>query len=391
MGTTYRPEETSVKWSFSVGRLFGINLRVHGTFLLLLAWLGIGAFTRTHSAERALSSVIFTLIVFLIVVLHELSHALTARQFGIKTKDIILLPIGGMARMERMPEKPAQEALVAFAGPALNLVIAMILGVGMVVAGVPLHVVNPEAASWQAMLANLLWVNVGLAVFNLIPAFPMDGGRVLRALLALRGDYVWATRMAARVGQVIAVGFGLFGFFYNPMLVLIAIFVWLGANAEASMVETRAALRGIPVHWAMTQDVPALAPGDSLESAARAHLARGQNDFPVLDESGVLVGVLTRNALIRGLSELGANAPVRGAMHETFVTADPYEMLDSALRRLQECECRVLPVVRDGRVVGMISFDKIGELVALQSAVRNGHDRVTHDGAGSRLEESLGR
>ncbi len=357
-----------MKWSVKLGRLFGIDVYMHLTFLLLLAWVGASYYLPNRDLAEAAAGILFIVVLFAIVVLHELGHALTARRFGIRTRDITLLPIGGVARLERMPEDPRQELLVAVAGPAVNVLLAGVIALFMLaVAGPnPLGEVRPVGGSF---LGSLLWINVGLALFNMIPAFPMDGGRVLRALLAMRMDYVKATRVAASVGQALAFGFGFFGLFTNPLLVLIALFVWLGAAGEASMVEMKSSLAGIPVSRGMITDFRTLDSGDRLRQAVDHVLAGFQHDFPVLDD-GVLVGVLTRDDLVKAIAHEGLDAPVSEVMRRDFKTADPSEMLEPALIRLQSCNCHALPVVRGGRLLGVLTLDNVGELLMVEAALR---------------------
>ncbi len=234
------PARGSVKllrWSYRLGKLAGIDVHVHLTFLMLLAWIGMSRLVSGQGLVQAGLAVALVTMVFGIVVLHELGHALAARRFGIPTRDINLLPLGGVARLERMPEKPWQELVVAAAGPAVNLVLASIAALG-------LFMVEGLQRSLVALLVGelMVWLvmaNLALLVFNLIPAFPMDGGRILRALLATRLPFPRATEIAVHVGRVLAVGLGLAGLFYNPMLVLVAIFVWMGGSAELSMVRHR--------------------------------------------------------------------------------------------------------------------------------------------------------
>jgi CBS domain-containing protein len=227
-----------------------------------------------------------------------------------------------------------------------------------------------DLASAGPTLNNLLWANVSLAVFNLLPAFPMDGGRALRAGLALRMNYVRATQLAAGIGQGLALLLGLLGLFANPLLLFIALFVWIGAAAEASAVEMKAALADVPTHAAMHADFRVLAPRDSLTAASRALLAGAQVDFPVVDASGALVGVLTRADLIRGLTASGPEALVESAMTTQFATAEPDEMLSSALSRTRGLACTSVPVVQHGRVVGIVTAENVGELLMLRDAVR---------------------
>jgi predicted transcriptional regulator len=257
---------------------------------------------------------------------------------------------------------------VALAGPAVNVVLAAILFLALV-----------EAAAfngWQNMtlvggsfLAKMLWVNLVLAAFNMIPAFPMDGGRVLRALLAMQMDYVRATHIAATVGQALAFVFGFVGLFSNPFLVFIALFVWMGAAGESSMVQIRSALGGIPISRAMITDYQTLAPADTLQSAVEHVLAGFQHDFPVV-EKGQLVGVLTRAGLMKTLARCGPAGLVSEAMHRAFETADPAEMLEGVFNRLQDCNCRTIPILRRGQLVGMATLENVGEFLMIQSALK---------------------
>src|SRR5437762_4510151 len=250
-----------MKASWKSGRVAGIDVYVHATFLILLGWVGLSHYLQRQRWEDAVGGLGFILALFAIVVLHELGHALTARRFGIRTRDITLLPIGGVARLERIPDDPRQEVWVSLAGPAVNVVIAAALYVWLLLS----QTLRPFSTLTMAggpFLERLLLVNVSLAVFNLLPAFPMDGGRVLRALLAMRMDYVRATQVSAHVGQAMALVFGLLGLFTNPFLVFIALFVWIGAAQEASMVQMRTALIGIPVSRAMLTDFHTVAPDD---------------------------------------------------------------------------------------------------------------------------------
>src|SRR5690349_18311772 len=271
-----------MKWSFRIGRVSGIDIYVHFTFLLLLGWVVLANLSREGGLDVAIREGLFVLTLFGIIVLHELGHALAARQYGIRTHDITLLPIGGVARLERMPDDPRQELVVALAGPAVNALLAAGIYLGLVMGHGLLH---PSAVLQVggSLLDQLFWVNVTLAVFNLLPAFPMDGGRVLRALLAMRMDYVRATQIAASIGQAMAIVFGLLGLLTNPFLLFIALFVWIGAAQEASMVQMRTALSGIPVSRAMLTDFHSVAPDDPAKRVLELILAGSQEDFPVVD------------------------------------------------------------------------------------------------------------
>jgi Zn-dependent protease/CBS domain-containing protein len=361
-----------MKWAFRVGRLAGIDLYAHVTFLVFLAWVGLSGFLRTGTVAAAVDGVGFLLAVFATVLLHELAHALVARRFGFATRDITLLPIGGVARLERMPELPRQEILVALAGPLVNVVLAGAFFVAF-------HLQHPRGSVLVStelpiesapLFARLFWVNVSLAVFNLLPAFPMDGGRVLRAVLAWRGDFVTATRRAAVFGQGLALLLGVVGVFTNPLLVFIALFVWIGAAAEAGTVQMRAAIAGVPVRDAMIAPFVALQATDTLATASSTLLRVEQVDFPVVDTDGALVGVLPRRALVDGLAQRGPQAAIADVMQAAPPAAHPREMLDVAIARLREDDGALLPVADDGRLVGIVTLENVGELVMVAEAMR---------------------
>lgn len=366
-------------WSWKIARLAGIDVHMHVTFLILVAWVGAVHYMQRKSLVDAAFGVVFILLLFVIVVLHELGHALTARRFGIATRDITLLPIGGVARLERMPDDPRQELLVALAGPAVNVVLAVVFGALLAARDGAAAFARFEVLGANDLLVSLFWINVMLALFNMLPAFPMDGGRVLRALLALRMDYLKATQIAATVGQGMAVLFGFVGLFGNVFLLFIALFVWVGAAGEASMAQIKHALGGIPVHRAMITDFDVLRPDDPLDAGVRHMLAGFQQDFPVVDEQGRLVGVLTRDALMRALAERGGEAPVSGAMTTAYRTVDPNDMLESAFLRLQSGDSRAMPVVRGDELVGLLTSENVGEFMMVHAAA-HGVTRPTRPG-----------
>jgi Zn-dependent protease/CBS domain-containing protein len=373
-----------MSWSWRIGRIAGIDVYMHFTFLILLGWVALSHYQAHGDLMEALSGVVFILALFGIVVLHELGHALAARRYGIRTRDITLLPIGGVARLERMPEDPGQELVVALAGPAVNVVLAALCFAWLV--GERLAPLDEALKVGGEFVSQLFWVNVALVLFNMLPAFPMDGGRVLRALLAMRLDYVRATQIAARIGQGMALLFGFLGLLpgSNPFLIFIALFVWIGAAQESSMVQMRSALAGIPVSRAMITRFVALHPDDRLARAQENVQAGFQQDFPVV-EGDRLVGVLTRHDLLAALGQHGLDARVRDVMTQEFVTADPREMLQTALARLQEHGCRTLPVVQDGRLVGLVTADNLAEVLMIQESLqarrgrRSGPDGLAAD------------
>ncbi len=361
-----------MRGSWKIGRIAGIEISVHWTFLILIAWIIFIRFGEGLAA--VVEGIVFILAVFLCIVLHELGHALTARRFGIKTRDITLLPIGGMARLERMPEAPAQELLVALGGPAVTLMIAIALfAVDAAIWGLP-SLMDPTSLG-RNLLVQLLWVNVILLGFNLLPAFPMDGGRVLRALLHFELDYVRSTEIAATVGQFMAVLFGLLGLYIqNPFLILIAIFVYFGAREEAKSAQVRSFCRGIPVSHAMITRCRTLAPDDTLAHAIQEILIGEQQDFPVTTD-GQIVGLLTRTGMISALSQHGQDARVEDAMRRDCPSIEETEPLERAMETMRGSGCSVLPVTRRGALVGIVSLENVGEWMMIQSALRQAKAR----------------
>lgn len=356
-----------MKWSIRIGSPFGIPVRVHLTFFLLLAWYGALIWREDPSANAVVQGLAFILTLFLCVVLHEFGHALTARRYGIPTRDITLLPIGGVARLEKMPDDPKQELWVALAGPAVNVVIAggiFLLSRVTALGAAP----GTMSITGGSFLGRVMLVNVFLVVFNLLPAFPMDGGRVLRALLATRMEYARATHLAAVIGQSMAFLFGFAGLFVNPMLILIGLFVWIGAAQEASMVQMKYSLSGIPVSRAMVTDFRTLAPADTLATAIELTLAGTQRDFPVV-ENGDVVGILQQKDMLAALARQGPEVPVSSVMQREFEVVQASEMVESAFRRLGVGRATSAPVSSQGHLVGMITMDNIGELLAIQGAL----------------------
>ena len=358
-----------MKWSIRIGRFSGIDVYMHFTFLLLLGWVALVHWRQGQSLAAAAGGVIFILTVFLCVVLHEFGHALTARRYGIKTRDIILLPIGGVARLERLPTQPLQELWVALAGPAVNIVLAAGLFIWLTISA-SLEPIQGLTLTAGPFLERIMAVNLFLVVFNMIPAFPMDGGRVLRALLATRQEYSRATQIAANIGQGIAVFFGLIGLFYNPLLLFIAFFVWIGAAQEAGAAQMESAIGGIPVQQAMLTDFKTLQTSDSLDRAVELTLAGSQKDFPVVD-NGRIEGILTQTDMLKALSARDQHPTVSSAMQKDFVTVDSLEMLETAFTRLKDCNCHTLAVTFKGKLVGLLTMDNLGEYMRIQAAMKS--------------------
>jgi len=360
-----------MSWSLNIGSVAGTAIRIHVTFLLFLAWI-FGVEYIAGGPQAAWSSLLFIVLLFLCVLLHEFGHIFTARAFGVRTPDVILLPIGGVSRLERIPEKPSEEFLIAIAGPAVNVVIAAVL---VLVGGANLSAdhLAALASADVSMIDRLAVVNLFLAVFNLIPAFPMDGGRVLRALLAARLGYVRATEIAAMIGQWVAFALGFLGLFGNPILIFIAIFVYLAAASEAHLVAIRAMSRGIPVTAAMLTQFATLTPDEHVDAAVETLLRTSQGEFPVVDDACRPLGVLARNDLIRALKERGPDARVADAMTNGIPTLNKSRCLDEAFRLLQEKSVPAVGIVdMSGRLVGLVTSETIGEMLMLHQAMPTG-------------------
>ena len=358
-------------WSWQIAKVAGIPIRVHATFLIFIVFIYV-ALAQGQGPAVALETVAFFLAIFGCVVLHELGHALTARRYGVRTRDITLLPIGGVARLERIPEKPSQEIAVALAGPAVNVLIAGVLLAIFVGGGGTLSPENLGTLE-GGFLERLLAYNVFLALFNLIPAFPMDGGRVLRALLATRLDYLRATRIAANVGQGIALLFVIWGIKVgNPFLLFIALFVFIGAGQEAQAVQMRSAFEGVPVSRAMIRDFRTLRGDEPLSRAVELLLSGHQQDFPVLgsNPAGPVLGILTRADLLTSLASGRTDRRIDEVAKRSCGTAHPREMLEGVFHRMQENGCPAVPVIEaDGSLVGMVTLENVGELAMVQAAL----------------------
>jgi CBS domain-containing protein len=273
------------------------------------------------------------------------------------------LPIGGVARLERIPDEPLQELVIAAAGPAVTALIAL----GALIGG----------GSWdyppttQTSIPDLLFtMNVVLLLFNLLPAFPMDGGRVLRALLATRMSYPRATQIASTVGQGFAFVFGFLGLFGNPFLIFIALFVYIGASQEAALAQMRDVSRRFPVSSAMVREFRTLAADATLEEAVDALLATSQHDFPVMDETGNVAGLLTRHDLISALRKNNPALRVGDVMRRDIPTITTGTRFEDAFRIMQECDCPAVPVLdRMKRLVGLLTPENVTELMMVQSAM----------------------
>lgn len=360
-----RKSEGALPWSIRLGTIGGIAIYVHATFLFIIAFVAVQHWQIDGSWSSAVRGALFILAVFGCVVLHELGHALAAKRYGIRTRNITLLPIGGLAQLERMPEKPMQELVVALAGPAVNVIIAIALGVSILLFDAAQEWSTLEIAR-GSFLERLLVVNLFLIVFNMLPAFPMDGGRALRAILAMRMAYGRATQIAAQLGQGMALLFGLIGIFFNPFLIFIALFVWIGAGQEASATLTRIALEGEPVQNAMITEFQTISPEDALDEVVQVMLRGSQQDFPVMFGDS-LIGIVTRNDLINALAKGQLNATAGEIVQRDIPSARPDQILTAVLPLLQQHN--TVPVILGGRLVGLLTRENVGEYLMVRTAL----------------------
>jgi len=365
-----RTPETASSWSLRVGTALGIPIRVHFTFFLILLYFGGSA---AADGESPVLAIVFGLLIFTCVVLHELGHAATAKQFGVRTREIVLYPIGGIAKLENMPSGKA-ELLIALAGPAVNAAIAAGLAVVLAVTGDLFPDGIGQLRSAGDLVPSMLIANLSLLFFNLIPAFPMDGGRVLRASLTFVTSEDRATAIAAAVGQGIAVLFGAAGLFLrNPFLLFIALFVFLGAGQEAVFHRHRSAVLGRTAREAMITRFETLAPQDSLGRAAELLLQTHQQDFPVLSAWNKVVGILPRSTLLRGLAEHGKEAAVLDVMQRDPVAVASDADLGQVLRHLQASPATPVLVIDGEELRGMITLENLTEFIEVTRSARAAH------------------
>jgi Zn-dependent protease len=356
-----------MKWSWKIARIAGVDIYIHATFFLLIYIVGISYWNSQGTLAAVISGIGFILALFACVVLHEFGHSLTARRYGIQTRNITLLPIGGVAALEKMPDDPRQEIHVALAGPAVNFIIAFVLYIYIDLSNIPFTSEDISATD-GSYLYRLMMMNIFLGAFNLLPAFPMDGGRVLRAVFALRMDHSVATEKAARIGQFLALGLGLLGLFYNPFLVFIAVFIWFGASMENSAEQLKSAISHATARHAMLSEFHTLSPDDTLAKAIELTLAGSQKDFPI-GYQGQLTKALHHSDLIKGLQEKGEHARISELALENILTADINEPLEALLIRMQSNPAQLISVIDQERVAGLLNLENIMELIKIHDAI----------------------
>ena len=361
-----------MSWSLNIGSIAGTAIRIHITFILFLAFFFLVGLA-SGSVLEAAKLVVFIVVLFACVLAHEFGHIFTARAFGVETPDVTLLPIGGVARLARIPENPGQELLIAVAGPLVNVAIgAALLAVTSTRASTALFsaMSDPNASTLDQLAA----ANLFIAAFNMIPAFPMDGGRVLRALLAIRLGHLRATEIAATIGQWTAFALGFAGLLnWNPILIFIALFVYLAASSESQMAAVRTMARGVPVTAAMITRLATLTGSEHIDHAVQTLLQTNQTEFPVVDGEGVLVGVVGRAEMIKALRQYGPDAPVSDVMVKDIPTIDRSHRLEEAFRLLQENAVPAVGVVdHAGRFIGLVTPATVGEMLMVQRSLPEG-------------------
>lgn len=356
-----------MKYSLYLGKVSGIRISVHWTFLILIIWIVMSNLRSGLGFNEILWSITFVLTIFVCVILHELGHALTAQRFKIKTREISILPIGGVAQLESIPEKPKEELLVALAGPAVNILIALIL--------------YPFVSFYQNMeelstltrigsgnfLLALMSINLWLALFNLIPAFPMDGGRVLRALLAFRLSHVKATAIAATVGQVLAMVFVFLGFFSNPFLIFIGFFIFLGAQSESVYAQSKFMLQGFKVQDVLMRDIPMIDGAAPIREAV-TKLLESQNKNFVVSHLGKPVGTLSRDQIIKALGQNGEEFTVNKVKDDDMVILPAEMPLEEAWLKIQQRKKPLMLVMAEGQLAGVVDEENLAEFILIQTA-----------------------
>jgi len=348
-----------MNWSFNIGKIFGIRFRIHVTFLLLVLFI-FASVANQYGFQRGLLATLFICAVFACVLIHEIGHSLIARRFGKEVKNITLLPIGGVATMEEMPEKPSQEIVMSLIGPLINLAIAGILYaiVGRWT-GIGVPTLQPDSS--RSFLAGLIGINI-------IPAFPMDGGRVLRGILAMTMDYVTATSIAVAIGQILAMLFIFYGVFFNWWIAIIGLILYIGAGGEKQQVILKSVLHSVPAGEAMTTTFRTLRPDEPIARALEHFYHGCQDDFPVVGEAGI-EGILTRDRILATIHDKGVNVPVSDVMDRDFASVSLLTPLDEIYKKSMSGDKTAVAVVDGSTVKGMVCLDGISRFLAVKAAL----------------------
>ncbi len=356
-----------MKGSFKLGNIAGIGVFIHWTFSLLIVFIVYVNYKAGQNLTQILWSVLFISCIFLTVFLHELGHALTAKKYNIKTKDITLLPIGGLARLERLPEKPSEELAVAFAGPLVNIILAFVTSLFITLPNTSEEMVAQLANGVNAgnFFLNFYLVNIVLAIFNLIPAFPMDGGRVLRALLSYKLQRHHATKIAARIGQVLALGFIFLGFFSNPFLIFIGIFVFMGAQIESEYTESKYMLKGYKVRDVLMKQYPTIDYNETLETAVKMMLD-GQNKHFLVTENGIPMGTLNREQIIEALSKKEDETELSSIIDRNLIMLQADSLLEDVFELVYKNKHTLMLVIEDNQLIGTLDTENLLEFILIK-------------------------
>ncbi len=363
-----------MKGSLNLGRYWGIKLGIHWTFIFLIAYVAYSNLSIGASINDTVWYIIFVLAVFVCVTLHEFGHALAAKYYGISTRDITLLPIGGVARLEKMPEKPIQEFVVAIAGPMVNFVISFFLVIYLVyVDGIVMPNTEQELAMMFTSIKENFWFillssNLILAFFNLIPAFPMDGGRIFRAVLSFFIDRVRATQIASFLGQLASLGFVYLGFQGNPFMILIGIFIFFSARSEFNSVKNKSMMGLAKVKDIMMTNFTLLKHTDTISDAISLLMSGQEKDFIIIDEAENPVGVLSRNNIIKSIINGGSNQPISSAMENQIIKVAKDYSLEDVYGVMSEKGLDIVPVLENDKLIGVLNKENILEYMMLKEA-----------------------
>ena len=356
-----------MKGTFKLGKIAGIGLFIHWTFSLLILFIVYVNYKAGQNTPQILWSLLFVSCIFLTVLLHELGHALTAKKYGIKTKDITLLPIGGLARLERLPEKPSEELMVAFAGPLVNIVLAFLTSFFISLPNTSEEMVTQLSNGVNAdnFFLNFYLVNIVLAFFNLIPAFPMDGGRILRALLAYKMERHVATKIAARIGQLLAIGFVFLSFYSNPFLIIIGIFVFIGAQIESEYTESKHMLKGFTVRDVLMKQYPTIDHDETLETAVKLMLD-SQNKYFLVTENNIPMGTLNRDQIIEALSKKEEETPLSSIMDRNLILLQADSLLEDIFELVYKNKSTLMLVMENNELIGTLDTENLLEFILIK-------------------------
>jgi Zn-dependent protease/predicted transcriptional regulator len=357
-----------MNFSLFLGTYKNVKVFIHWTFSLLLLWIVFSNLRAGASSIDILWTIGFVLAIFFCVLLHEFGHALAAQKYNIQTKDITLLPIGGVARLEKLPEDPKQELWVAFAGPLVNIAIFVIIAIVLTITGIPLTTMETLAINGSTFLVFLASANIILALFNLLPAFPMDGGRVLRAFLAIKMPRAKATKIAGGIGQLMAILFVFYGLFGNPVLILIGIFIFLGAGAEVKQTQKESVLKGFKVKDAMMSNFQILGHDAPLSKAIEKLLNSQATHFVVVKDD-VAVGTLSKNEIIKGLQTGNEYSLIQSVADFNPLKLDIGKDLDLAWKEMSALQKKVAFVIENGQFLGILDQENISEFITVRSVL----------------------